>query len=236
MSKSLYSIEQDILEVEELLIENGGELTPEIEEKMNFNKENLANKIKGYTEVITLIESQILVAKQEEARIKSYYKAKENAIKSLKDKMAIAIESFGDTSRNGSKFVDYGTGIASIRHSKSVEVNEELIKRFTKRFMTAAKQGFGKESCVDYANQQSEEEKENGIEIPKITLDDIDAINIIFTVKTTLGDINSESGDCINYLSNSFISQTDSKVDKTAMKGKKSVFTHEVEHLNVNFK
>ena len=48
MGKSIFDIDRELLDIFEELEENGGELTPEIEEKLKLNEEEITSKVKNY--------------------------------------------------------------------------------------------------------------------------------------------------------------------------------------------
>ena len=50
MGKSIFDIDREFLDIFEELEENGGELTPEIEEKLKLNEEEVISKVKNYVE------------------------------------------------------------------------------------------------------------------------------------------------------------------------------------------
>ena len=49
---NIWQIQQDLLDIFNELEDNGGELTPELEEKLAVTQEDFKNKIKSYGEVI----------------------------------------------------------------------------------------------------------------------------------------------------------------------------------------
>lgn len=86
-------VEYDSLvkQIEEL----GGEITPEIAEKLNINQDELEKKIKAYYYIIKTKEAEIQLAKDEQERLMDVRKAKENVIKRLKKTVDLAVEVFG---------------------------------------------------------------------------------------------------------------------------------------------
>lgn len=132
---NIFEIEQEYYSILAMIEENEGEITPEIEAALNFNKENLREKIKGYTNVIKELEASVDMIKKEKARLSEIQKSKENTIDRLKRCMAEAIKKFGDESKTGTKFIDFGTGKVSVRNSQSLEINDEDVTSFANRFV-----------------------------------------------------------------------------------------------------
>lgn len=134
---NIYQIKQELLAIFDEIEENGGELTPELEEQLAITQDSFKDKVKDYTNVIKTLQNDIVDIKAEKTRLNDLQKSKEKTIDRLKTILVEAIEMFGDTSKTGGKFVDYGTGKVSVRNSEAVEVNEDVINRFTNRYITA---------------------------------------------------------------------------------------------------
>lgn len=134
---NIYQIKQELLAIFDEIEENGGELTPELEEQLAITQDSFKDKVKDYTNVIKTLQNDIVDIKAEKTRLNDLQKSKEKTIDRLKTILVEAIEMFGDTSKTGGKFVDYGTGKVSVRNSEAVEVNEDAINRFTNRYITA---------------------------------------------------------------------------------------------------
>lgn len=85
--RRLHDIAGDVLALEDLLLEGGGEWTPEVEALFNEVHGSLESKVDGYA---ALIQEWTLDAekwKAEEARVAGHRKARENAAKRLKDRL-----------------------------------------------------------------------------------------------------------------------------------------------------
>lgn len=128
---NLFDIEQSFLNIFEELEENGGELTPELEEALNITQENFINKIKSYVNVIKSYKNDLDAVKCESNRLKDYKTTKNNTLERLNNRVIEAVEKFGDINKNGVNFVDYSTGKVSIRKTKSITIDEELFNKIT---------------------------------------------------------------------------------------------------------
>ena len=122
---NIWQIQQDLLDVFNELEENGGELTEELEEKLNVTQEEFKSKVKSYGEVIKQLKGEIDTIDKETARLKELKDAKNKVIERLSKVIAEAITKFGDETKSGGKFLDYGTGKISVRNSEKVEINTE---------------------------------------------------------------------------------------------------------------
>lgn len=116
----VYELQDIINELEE----NGGEITPEIEEQLDINQEGVKRKVEAYTQVVHQLEADIEAIKAESKRLADLKKRKEATIESVKKLILYAIDMFGETAKSGSKFIDFGTGKVSTRKSESLEVDE----------------------------------------------------------------------------------------------------------------
>jgi hypothetical protein len=128
---NLFDIEQSFLNIFEELEENGGELTPELEDALNITQENFINKIKSYVNVIKSYKNDLDAVKCESNRLKDYKTTKNNTLERLNNRVIEAVEKFGDTNKNGVNFVDYSTGKVSIRKTKNINIDEELFNKIT---------------------------------------------------------------------------------------------------------
>ena len=77
MDLSLYAITKEQQHLEELLIETGGELTPELEEALAINQENFLVKAENYGYSILRIEAHIAAVEEQERRLAAQIRDKE---------------------------------------------------------------------------------------------------------------------------------------------------------------
>lgn len=132
---SLFNISENLRRIFATVEENEGELTPELEQELVINQENFVETIKSYSNYITTLNGEIATVKAEQDRLSKLKKSKENTIERLKNAIATAIIEFGDTSKSGAKFVDFGTGKVSIRKTVSIETNEEFAENIVNCLM-----------------------------------------------------------------------------------------------------
>lgn len=125
---NIFQLNQELLEIFEELEENGGELTPEIEEQLKINQTDVNNKVESYTQVIAQLNSDIELIKSEKKRLDDLKLSKEKTIESIKKLILYALDYFGETTKSGTKVIDFGTGKVSTRKSVSIEVSEEYNK------------------------------------------------------------------------------------------------------------
>lgn len=118
MKTSLYQIEQNYLTLVESLIENGGELTPELETELSINKEQLQNKGVCYGFIVKELEGNIDLIDLEIKRLQALKKPLVNSIDRLKNNLSQAMQMFDVT--------ELKTPLLKInfRKSESIEVTD----------------------------------------------------------------------------------------------------------------
>ena len=172
---NIYNIQQSLFSIFDEFEENGGELTPELEEQLNITQEQFKSKIKDYSNVVKMLETDITAIKEEKARLSDLQKSKEKNIERLKKIMIEAIENFGDTTKAGGKYVDYGTGKVSVRNSQAIEVEEDSVNRFVNRLITSLK-WYNENNqlhnglvdpidVIAFANSKTQEEEDDNVEV-----------------------------------------------------------------------
>ena len=125
---SLYNIEQELLDVIATLEDNGGELTPELEERLIIGQDNLREKLTSYVAVINEMTAKIDACKCEEKRVSSLRKSRENTLDRVKESVLNAVRLFGDATKNGNYVIDLDTCRLSTRASIDEERVDDYIK------------------------------------------------------------------------------------------------------------
>ena len=184
---NIYNIQESLLAIFAEIEENGGELTPEIEEQLKITQEEFNSKIKSYTGVVKMLENDIVAIKEEVARLNDLKKSKEKTIEKLKKIIIKAVELFGNNTKSGGKFIDYGTGKVSVRYTEAVEVDEDATNRFINRLITVLKwyqtnnqlhTGLvDYNDILDFVNTKSPDEETDNIDIDKFTVEDINRLS-----------------------------------------------------------
>jgi hypothetical protein len=113
---SLFQINSELVEVTNLLIENGGELTPELESRLQIAENELKAKSVNYYHVIKELESTTNMIDAEIKRLQELKKARVNTIEKLENALLYSMK------LHGIEKIDTDTLKISLRKSKSVEV------------------------------------------------------------------------------------------------------------------
>ena len=125
---NIWQIQQDLLSIFNELEENGGELTEELEQQLAISQEDFRSKVENYTNVIKSVKADIAAIDQESKRLSELKKSKTAMVDRLSKVIIEAVDKFGDNTKTGGKFFDYGTGKVSIRNSQKVELDDDKAK------------------------------------------------------------------------------------------------------------
>lgn len=119
------------LQVEALLYESGGEITPEIEEALALTEGVLEEKVDGYFAIIRKMEYGASEIDAEISRLQALKKTKGNAVRNLKRRLLEELERGGIRQVNGAMckvFVQKNAPSVSLESEELVwgEYNERL--------------------------------------------------------------------------------------------------------------
>jgi hypothetical protein len=100
------------------LIENGGEITPEIELALQINKDNFHSKSENFAYVTKQFDAEMDIIDNEIKRLQQARKSREKTIQRLKDTIELAMLTF-DVNKIETPLIKI-----SFRKSESVEVSD----------------------------------------------------------------------------------------------------------------
>lgn len=125
---NIWQIQQELTSIFDELEENGGELTEELEQQLAISQEDFRSKVESYTNVIKSVKADIAAIDQESKRLAELKKSKTAMVDRLSKIIIEAVNKFGDTTKTGGKFFDYGTGKVSIRTSIKCELDDNKLE------------------------------------------------------------------------------------------------------------
>lgn len=126
---SLYDITTELRQMQEALLDNGGVISDEMEERFDHLLDVEEEKTEGYIKVIRDLKTTAEAVKEEEDRLKKRRRALENSVDELKDRLCEAMQVRGQEVRE----TDLGKVRVqeASRRSLSVDVDpEELPDEF----------------------------------------------------------------------------------------------------------
>lgn len=188
---NIYQIEEDLLSIFDEIEELGGELTPEIEEKLAITQEQFNDKVESYTNYIKSLKVDMQAIEAEQKRLKDVYERKERTLNRINEIVVKAIEEFGETKKTGVKYIDFGTGYVSIRKTIAVDDNKELIKDLGLNLydIISYAQAQNQLNCVDHFDLNELVEFYNKSTESNITIQDVKPVDVNFDLSISMADL-----------------------------------------------
>lgn len=115
---SFYPVTKELADIFIALEDNGGEVTPEIEQALAINEENFAAKSVDFGNAILNFKAMAAAAKAEKERLADIQKHYENAYKRLDTALTAAMRATGRDK------VETPTMRLSLRHTTATEVDD----------------------------------------------------------------------------------------------------------------
>jgi hypothetical protein len=232
MGKSIFDIDRELYTLYEEIEEAGGEITPEMEKKLELNGQEMTNKVKSITNYINKLKADLLAIKSETDRLAKLKKSKDNTITGLTNLVLFAIRNYGTEDKKGKKWIDWGTGKVGVRKSTTVELDDKKIENLVDVLKTTVVNGIytntlhqadsiDANAILDAAlhNAQIEGEITNA----EVEVEDMDDVIVNITIPVSMS--NLLQGDGYSLLAKMGDVSKDgwsfkSSVDKKAMKVK----------------
>ncbi len=104
---NIFNLSTEYLQLMSEIEELDGELTPELEERLSINQDNVRMKLKAYRYIKLMLDGDINVIDNEIERLSALKKSKNNTIDRIKETMLNAVLIFGDDDKSGNKKMDY---------------------------------------------------------------------------------------------------------------------------------
>lgn len=121
MSATLYQLTNQMAEIEAMLEETGGELTPELESLWEETSESLPQKVDGYNQVLRNLTAYAANLADEIKRLQGLKRTADNSAKRIKEHVLDCMEAFGLTRLEGNYCK------MSLRSSTQTEVDEDSV-------------------------------------------------------------------------------------------------------------
>lgn len=130
---TLYQLTQDELALRDELLDNGGELTPELEQALAMNEAAISTKVDSISRIYRNLDDVADAAKKEISRLQALKKHAESGQARLKDTLAYAMNAAGLDK------LESGLTRVSWRKSKAVEVTDfdALVNQYSQMLESA---------------------------------------------------------------------------------------------------
>ena len=120
--RTLFELTSEARAIEDALIENGGELTPELEIAMTDNREALVAKVESYGMFYRKFKYTASMVAEEIKRLQTMKKTAENAEKRLKERLEYNMRANDMTILEGGT-----TRVSFAKNPPTIEVDEEAM-------------------------------------------------------------------------------------------------------------
>jgi hypothetical protein len=199
---NIFNISQELEDIFYQIEENGGEITPELEERLAITEDRLHDKLDSYRKVYSKFMSDVKTCKEEELRIARLRRTKENQVEKLKDTMLAAVQQFGALGKSGNRLINLPDAKLYTKASACTEVDlnrsSVLMQLFLEIFHTAWEQDtLDPQVCrmtegelLRKINLKLEELYPNEEVIP-FTIDDLYGLKINFGFSYSLAQLNN---------------------------------------------
>ena len=128
MKTTLYNIEQEYLTLISEIEALDGELTPEIEDQLNINKEQLESKSVAYLQVISTKEGVNSAIDIEIKRLQALKKRNNGLVDNLKSRLLTAVTLFGNFEIGFNKFGTRKSSAVNVEDINSLPTEYKTIK------------------------------------------------------------------------------------------------------------
>ena len=146
---TLYGITAELNAILAAIEDNGGEITPEIENALAINEEQFATKAVDYGHAILNLKAMAAAAKAEKDRLAGLQKFYENTQKRLEGALSQAMQVFGQDK------VENATMRLSLRHTTATEVDD--IALLPSEFKTTKVEVVADKTAIKKAIQEGRE-------------------------------------------------------------------------------
>lgn len=198
---NIFNISQELEDIFSQIEENGGEITPELEERLAITEDKLHDKLDSYRRVYSKFISDAKTCKEEETRIAKLRKTKESQAERLKDTMLAAVQQFGALGKSGNRLISLPDAKLYTKSSACTEVNLNrssiLMQLFLDVYHVAWSQDtldgqYGSmtdEVLLDMINDRFAKAYPNE-EIVPFTIDDLYNLKLNFSFSFNLSELN----------------------------------------------
>lgn len=126
MKKTLFEIAKEYNDIENILLENGGEITPELEEILNLSTLEFTDKVEKYDYILTNAKSKIDMFKENISNLNQAIKSYENFIEKTKERMIMVVNTYGTLTKSGGKQIKLDTISATVTSKMYAEVKDDF--------------------------------------------------------------------------------------------------------------
>lgn len=198
---NIFNISRELEDIFYQIEENGGEITPELEERLAITEDKLYDKLDSYRRVYSKFMSDAKTCKEEETRIAKLRKTKENQAEKLKDTMLAAVQQFGALGKSGNRSINLPESKLYTKSSACTEVDLNRSSILMQLFLDVYRVAWSQDTLdgqygsmtdailLDMINDRFAKNYSNEEVIP-FTIDDLYNLKINFNFSFNLSELN----------------------------------------------
>lgn len=201
---NIFNISAELEDIFYQIEENGGEITPELEERLRITEDKLHDKLDSYRRIYSKFMSDAKTCKEEETRIAKLRKSKENQAERLKATMLDAVLNYGATSKNGNKSINLPDAKLYTKASSCTEVDNNRAAILMQIFLDIYHVAWEQDTLDEQYGNMSNAELLNKVntklvelypneEVIPFTMDDLYTLKINFHFSYSIGELNDIS-------------------------------------------
>lgn len=199
---NIFNISRELEDIFLQIEENGGEITPELEERLAITEDKLHDKLDSYRRVYSKFMSDAKTCKEEETRIAKLRKTKENQAERLKDTMLAAVQQFGALGKSGNRLINLPDAKLYTKSSACTEVDLNRSSILMQLFLDVYHVAWEQDTLDSQLCRMNEgellrkinlklEELYPNEEVVPFTIDDLYGLRINFSFNYSLGQLNN---------------------------------------------
>lgn len=198
---NIFNISQELEDIFYQIEENGGEITPELEERLAITEDKLHDKLDSYRRVYSKFMSDAKTCKEEETRIAKLRKSKESQAERLKDTMLTAVQQFGALGKSGNRLINLPDAKLYTKASACTEVDLNRSSILMQLFLDVYHVAWSQDTLtsqyssmtdarlLDLINDKYAEAYPNEEVVP-FTIDDLYNLKLNFNFSFTISELN----------------------------------------------
>ena len=199
---NIFNISRELEDIFLQIEENGGEITPELEERLAITEDKLHDKLDSYRRVYSKFVSDAKTCKEEEIRIAKLRKSKEAQAEELKDTMLTAVQQFGALGKSGNRLINLPDAKLYTKSSACTEVDLNRSSILMQIFLDIYHTAWEQDTLDPQYGRMSDSELLKRInlklielypneEVVPFTIDDLYSLKINFSFNYSLVQLNN---------------------------------------------
>jgi hypothetical protein len=124
---NIFNLTEEFLSLISEIEDNEGELTPELEERLEVNQNNFESKLRNYRYVVLMLNSDINLIDDEVSRLLKLKESKSKTIDRLKNVMLQSTILLGEDGKSGNKKLNFSDFKLWTVNKQSVEIDENEV-------------------------------------------------------------------------------------------------------------